>query len=129
MQLYRPGTVVAVSVGTVDHVGILTDQIVGGAPTVISNSMRAGGVAEDPLHTFGGGREIRVLGHPGHLSQREVLRRARSQLGKRWRLFSWNCEHFVHWAHGLKPSSPQLTVGISLLALLGIAAALISPRR
>ncbi len=40
MQYIHPGTVLAVTVGTVEHVGIVTDQTQDGFPTVISNSQR-----------------------------------------------------------------------------------------
>ncbi len=128
MQMLLPGTVVAVSVGPVDHVGILTDRQIDGLPTVISNSLRAAGVAEESLLTFGSGKQVRVIGFPGNLSPREVLQRARSRIGKPWSLLKWNCEHFVHWAHGLKPTSPQLAVAVAL-ALLGIAAVWMYSRR
>lgn len=108
MQALNPGTVVAIDVGLIEHVGIVTNHIVAGQPTVISNSFKTGGVAEEPLQSFANGHQVRVIGYLGKLSPSEVVQRARSQIGKAWDLFQWNCEHFVHWAHGLKPKSQQL---------------------
>lgn len=124
MQYLKPGTVVAVAVGPIDHVGIVTDRIVNGYQTVISASQKIGHVAEEVLPEFSNGQMVRVLGYLGKLAPMVVLRRARSMLGKTWRLFSWNCEHFVRWAHGLRPTSPQLIKGAVILSALTIAAAL-----
>lgn len=115
MQYILPGTVLAVAVGPIEHVGIVTDQTRDGFPTVISNSHRAGRVVEEPLPTFVSGGEPRIVGYLGKLSPVEVLRRARSLIGTKWKLLSWNCEHFVRWAHGLKPTSPQLVISIGLI--------------
>ena len=128
MQYILPGTVLAVAVGPVEHVGIVTDQTQAGFPTVISNSHRAGGVAEEPLPTFTSGGELRIVGYLGKLSPAEVLRRARSAIGTKWKLFNWNCEHFVRWAHGLKPSSPQLAVAVGL-ALIATAVAVFASKK
>lgn len=128
MQPCFPGTVVAVNVGPITHVGVVTDKIVDGLPTVISNSMRAGGVAEEPLGLFANGGQVWLLGYIGRLSPHEVIERARSQIGKQWNLF-WNCEHLVRWVHGLKPESPQLVMGAALVATLSLAVALMLSQR
>ena len=118
MQYFIPGTIVAVAVGPVEHVGILAGQTPDGRLTVISNSRRAGGVVEEPIDSFAGGAKVRVLSYPGILAPAAVVWRARSRLGQRWNLFNWNCEHFVRWVHGLKPTSPQLWGGMTLLAII-----------
>lgn len=122
----RPGTVVLVPVfGLFDHTGIVSDRRYGGKPLVISNSSRSGGVAEEPWDTFAQGGDVSLVGYPGRLPWNVVLHRARSFIGSRYGLMSWNCEHFVRFAHGLKPWSPQVavTMGIVFLAGIGLAAA------
>ena len=42
----QPGTVVSVPKGPFIHYGIVTDTFVDGMPTVITNSLRAGGVVD-----------------------------------------------------------------------------------
>jgi hypothetical protein len=114
-----PGTVVGTRVGLITHVGIVTDRHAGGQPMVISNSMRSGRVEEEPLRIFQGGFPLVPVTQPALVPASEVLSRARQKLGTRWDLLSWNCEHFVHWAFGQDPKSPQLRAGlISGLAFL-----------
>lgn len=119
MQL-MPGTVISVDMGLYDHIGIVTDQYVNGVPAVISNSLKNGGVSEESLADFTGGHLVSTVGYLGNLPVRQVLQRARSKIGTKWDLLLWNCEHFVRWAHGLNPASPQVRRGFMLLA--GIAA-------
>ena len=59
---------------------------------------------------------MNVIGYLGNLSPQQVLQRARSRIGETWNLF-WNCEHFVKWAHGLRPRSPQLVAGLILMCV------------
>ena len=119
MELFdlRPGTVVRVRIGLTPfyHVGLISDTITDGAPNVISNSQRCGGVAEEPLADFGDPSSVLVLGYLSELSPAEVMYRARRYLGGKWHLVNWNCEQFVRVAHGLKAESPQLTFWVSLL--------------
>lgn len=114
-----PGTVVGARLGLITHVGIVSDRYADGQLMVISNSMRSGRVEEEPLHTFQGGFPLVSVTQPALVPASEVLSRARLKLGTRWDLLSWNCEHFVHWAFGQDPKSPQLRAGlISGLAVL-----------
>ncbi len=124
MNNLAPGTVVSVNVGPIKHFGIVSDKQWDGMPYIISNSLRAGQVAEEPANIFANGNTIRkVDDYPGKMNPYEVIARARSQLGKTYKLISWNCEHFIRWVHGQKVESPQLQAaaivgGLSLLALL-----------
>lgn len=113
----RPGMVIAVRCGLYDHVGLVTDCFMGGLPTVISNSKRHKRVVEEPMERFCDGKALRVICYPGHLSAQAILRKARSALGRSYDLFSGNCEHFVTWAYGVTPQSPQLR----FVAALGFA--------
>lgn len=115
-----PGTVIAVWVGFIRHVGIVTDRMYGAYLGVISNSYRAGRVAEEPLPVFAGGRSVNVIGYLSDLPPQQVLRRARSRIGEAWDLPNWNCEHFVRWAHGLQPRSPQLVAGVVLICAFAV---------
>lgn len=114
-----PGAVIGVRLGLITHVGIVTDRHVDGQPMVISNSLRSGRVEEEPLRVFQGAFPLVPVTQPAAMPVGEVLSRARQKLGTRWDLLSWNCEHFVHWAFGQGPKSPQLRAGlISGLAVL-----------
>ncbi len=125
MQRMAPGTVISVKVGLVWHVGIVTERRIDGYPTVISNSQKVGHVAEETLPEFAGAGLVRVLGYLGNLEPSIVLRRARSQLGRGWSLVYSNCEHFVRWAHGLRPVSPQLRAGLAIGSFVLLIAALL----
>lgn len=120
MVSFIPGQAIGVRVGVVTHVGIVTDRTMNNEPMVISNSLRSGCVAEEPLSVFKGALEIVSVAQPASVPAWQVLARAREKLGIRWNLLSWNCEHFVTWAFGLKPHSRQLQAGMftGALALL-----------
>lgn len=118
-----PGTVIAVWIGPIQHVGVVSDRMYGLHSSVISNSHRAGRVIEEPLPVFAGGRPVHVVGYLGNLSPQQVLQRARSRIGEAWDLLRWNCEHFVRWAHDTRPYSPQLITGAALLAAIALLVA------
>ena len=121
MVTLNPGDTIGVRIGFVTHVGIVTDRYFDGMPMVISNSHRAGGVAEEPLAVFQGSYPLVPVVQPRALPVGHILFLSRQKLGTRWNLLSWNCEHFVRWAYGLEPMSPQLkqaSVVVGLVALL-----------
>lgn len=120
--LLQPGLVVATPAGPAGlgtHVGIVTD-----AGTIISCSLRRGGVAEESPSEFSGGAPITPIGYPGNLPPLMVIARARMKIGTPWKLFSFNCEHFVNWAHGVEVQSPQLRMAVAFLALFAIVGGL-----
>jgi Lecithin retinol acyltransferase len=122
---HPPGTVVRVRIGLYDHVGMLGDHLINGERTVIAFSARAGGLEELPLSLFGGGRTVTLGDYPGALPPDAVMRRARSMQGQAYSWFTFNCEHFVRYAHGVAMESPQLrqwAFAAGLLGLLGMAA-------
>ena len=90
-----------------------------GRYTVISNSARRDGVAEEWLDEVLADNSWRVVGYLGQLSPAQVVARARSRIGQPYQLLSWNCEDFAHWAHGLEACSPQRA---GLAAILSITA-------
>ena len=114
MDKLPPATVIAVRCGLYEHVGLVSDRLMCGIPTVISNSKRQKRVVEEPLAQFCNGKSFRVICYPGHLSAQATLRKARSALGRSYDLFSGNCEHFVTWAYGTIPQSPQLRFAVAL---------------
>lgn len=87
---------------------------------VISNSARTGGVAEEGWDVFTSGQAWKEEGHPGKLTSWEVLYRARSAGSRPYNAFTWNCESFVAYCHGLPSASPQLAVAV-VVALVGAA--------
>lgn len=99
------------------HKGIVSDRWHGGKPMVISNSARSGGVREESWDIFSGGQPVTVVGYPGDLPNHEVVHRARLRIGTQYRLFDWNCEHYVTQVHGLRPQSLQVAVTVALAAL------------
>lgn len=120
-QWPTPGTIVSVPVYIFfRHKGIVSDRWYGGKPVVISNSARAGGIAEEPWDVFTSGQLWAAEGHPGNLLPWEVLHRARSLHGTQYNALTWNCESFVNYCHGLPSSSPQLAA-IVVAALVGTA--------
>ncbi len=115
MHDYTLGTVIFVTIGLIKHYGIISGINELGEILVISNSKARRCVTEEPLGEFSLGRQTIVDGYPSNCDPRDVVARARSQLGIKYDLFSDNCEHFVRWAHRLKPESPQLQL-FSVLA-------------
>jgi hypothetical protein len=114
----RPGTVVSVWVFPIlRHKGIVSDQWSGDKPMVISNSARAGGVAEEPWEVFAAGQAVTNEGYPSNLWPTEVVSRARSLIGTRYHLLKWNCEHLTRYAHGQQPASPQVAFVVGALVL------------
>jgi hypothetical protein len=116
-----PGAWVEVDCGAYRHVGIVSDRLdASGWPCVISCSRRAGRVIEEPWLAFSGGRAVRLLGLHGSLHPMRVVANARAGIGQAYDLFIWNCEHFVRWASGLPPESPQVQ-GYLILGTVGTA--------
>ena len=127
-QYIPPGTLVGVNVNGVVHLGIMSDANVGGEQAVISRSRRSGQALEESWSTFAAGRKGFVLPPISGLAPFVVLSNAKLLIGTRWDFFSANCEHFVSEAYGLKPTSPQLKIGLAVLAI-GIAFAAIQLRK
>lgn len=112
------GSLVSVQfLGIYRHVGIVSDQWYNGKPMVISNSDRAGGVREEPWNVFAAGRAVTVEARQYDTVGHIVIARARSRIGTRYNLLTWNCEHLVRFAQGLSPSSPQVVATVVVAAL------------
>lgn len=118
-----PGTVVSVPwVLGVRHVGLVTERLVEGRPTVISNSKRDG-VVEETWHAFCDGHLPQVESLRGPRDGRDAIAWARTRIGRSYDLFDSNCEHFVRDALGLPRESPQLRAGMAMAGLVLIAVA------
>jgi len=115
-----PGTIVRVSTVFYEHVGMLGDRLVNGERTVIAFSARAGGFEELPLSQFAGGRPVTLGDYPGCLPPGVVMQRARSRQRQAYSWFTFNCEHFVRYAHGVAVESPQLRQWAFVAGLLGL---------
>lgn len=111
--MYRPGEWVSVrAFGIFDHYGLAT-----GDGRVVSNSMRHGGVVIQSEVAFGGGKPVTRHGSPDPAYAPLAVMRAMSRIGAPWRAFDDNCEHFVRWAYGMKPESPQAATWTALSAI------------
>jgi hypothetical protein len=129
--LYGPGFVLAVpvmtNVGVVSHKGIMSDlEGPDGCPMAIHASKLYGYVVESTMTEFvrTAVGPITSEGYPGTLAPLEVIGRARALMGRSWQPWQ-NCEHLVHWAHGLPKRSPQMRTAGKRAAGLASAAAFV----
>lgn len=113
-----PGSVVSIPfLHVYRHLGIVSDRFHGGKPMVISNSARKGGVHEEPWDVFSQRRAVTVESSAPALFPVEAISRARSRIGTGYDALKWNCEHFVSFAKGESPSSPQVQATFAVAAL------------
>jgi hypothetical protein len=118
------GTVLRVSHGWYDHVGLLSDRYSVGERAVMSFSAQAGGFLEEPYSTFARNQAVSVDGYLGTLPPWMVLQRARMKAGGLYSWTTFNCEHFVRFAHGIPIESPQLqrwTFALGSVSFLAVA--------
>lgn len=126
-----PGTVIAVRYSMYKHFAIVSDNRednkIDGMPNLISLSYRTHGVQEEPWHTVVGNRNIEKSNIQGSCPTELVLSRAREFIDRKvkYQLFTFNCEHFVRYAHGLPMESIQVkralhgaVIGAATCALL-----------
>ncbi|MDB0544143.1 lecithin retinol acyltransferase family protein [Ralstonia solanacearum] len=116
------GTVVRVSHGLYDHLGLLGERMIGADRSVLAFSAQAGGFVEQPFSEFAGGRQVTVDGYLGNLRPEVVLQRARSMQGRAYSWLTFNCEHFVRYSHGAEIQSPQLRQWALLGSMAGLLA-------
>ena len=89
--------------------------------SVLSFSAEAKGFVEESFSAFSGGRPVVCDGYLGELPSWVVMQRARERAGQPYSLFSFNCEHFVRYAHGVPMESPQLQQVGAFVGALGLA--------
>ena len=128
-----PGSVIAVRYPMYKHFAIVSDNHIGtngnkDMPNLISLSYRTQGVQEESWDTVVGNRSIEKSLIQGNDSTNIILSRARSCIGKsiKYQLFTFNCEHFVRYAHGLPIESIQVKRTLNGAAL-GFASCVLVP--
>jgi hypothetical protein len=121
LRYYPVGAIIRVASGWGPyHYGIVAEPTLG-TQTVVHNT-KGKGVQHTTLDEFSDGRPIEVRRIPRSYGDGDtVLRRAKSQIGKPYDLFSANCEHFVNWAIEGTPGSEQLAfVAVASLVIGGV---------
>ena len=128
-----PGDVIAVRYPMYKHFAIVSDQedTFHGVttPNLISLSYRTGTVQEESWHIVVGNKAVEKSTISGNKPSRSVLSRARTcmQLGIQYDLLTFNCEHFVRYAHGLAIESIQVKNTL-YGAAIGAASCLLLPK-
>lgn len=125
-RFLSPATVIEVDCGLYKHAALVTDVFgADGFPTVIHNSMCFGGVQETTWAECVQNRTYTIAWSADTLTAPFVLIRARSAIGSRYNLLTFNCDHFIRWVFGLRPESPQLKAWAAL-GLFACTAAILS---
>ena len=100
------------------HYGIVAEPV-SGTQTVVHNT-KGKGVQHTTLEEFSGGQIIEIVRAPQSFRDVNIiLRRAKSQIGKPYDLFSANCEHFVNWVIEETPRSEQLAFVVVASLVIG----------
>lgn len=107
------------------HVGLYAGIDWAGRDWVIHNA-KDDCVRWDLLDSFGAGNPVSVArSATTPYEGATIISRARSQLGRKFDLINFNCEHFVSYALGIGAGSPQLrgvALGAAALACIGFLA-------
>jgi len=122
--MFKQGEIISVKW----HFGVEHDGIYTAKGTVISASKRTGEVMEEDIKTFSGGKKVVSKGYPSDLPPEIIEKKARSKLGKTYKLLNYNCQHFASECHGKKKSRQLRTVVLSAAAL-ALTVALARARR
>lgn len=113
------GTVIRVSHGWYDHVGLIGERPIMGERSVMAFSAQFGGLVEQPYSAFANGHVVTIDGYLGVLPQETVMQRARLKQRQAYSWTNFNCEHFVRYAHGVPIESPQLRQWTFVAGILG----------
>ncbi len=119
----KPGTTVRIWCGAYWHYGLIDST----GFFVIHNSKKHSKVVRETTEAFSSGATLTVCADVMGRLPAGAARLAESAIGVAYRLWSQNCEHFVRWAHGLEPTSPQVEAAIVATAGLTMAAATKNP--
>jgi hypothetical protein len=111
------------------HVGIYVGPRRFDGACVVHNRKREG-VMLSTLNDFSGNSRIFIHRKAeGNFHEREMIaQRALSQLGTKYDLFKFNCEHAATNAQSGVAQSPQIAVAV-LLALFGVGLALFAGKK
>ena len=82
---------------------------------LIDNSGKRGSVGYRSIDDFADGKEISVIQYESKYSRSQVVARAESHIGKPYKLWSQNCEHFTNEVLFDSVTSKQAVVGGLLL--------------
>ncbi len=118
VRKFLPGTTVKIWCATYWHFG-LVDQT---GMRVIHNSKKHGKVVRESLAAFAGDADVHVCQEVFSRNVFAAIQRAENAIGMAYDLWKANCEHFVRWAHGLEPASPQLQRALATAAGLALLA-------
>lgn len=113
--MYQVGEVLSIPHGFYRHY-----MVVVGYDQVVHASKELKVVVSERLGDVFVGKKIKSHGRWGQLTDAEVVRRAKNEVGQPYSLTSWNCEHVVRKITGLKELSPQITTAIAVLLGLGV---------
>ena len=116
--MYKQGEIVSINW----YMGVEHDGIYTAAGTVIAGSKRTGYVVEEDINAFSGGRKVRSKGFPSDMTPEMVEVNARTNIGKSYNLFGYNCQHFASECHGNKRSRQLRSTlwSIAGIAVLGV---------
>ena len=119
LRYYPIGAIIRVPSGWGPyHYGIVAEPTLG-TQTAVHNT-KGKGVQHTTLEEFSDGRAIEVMRTPRSFGDGNIiLRRAKSQIGKSYDLFSANCEHFVNWVIEGTPRSEQLAFVVVASLVIG----------
>jgi len=117
------GHIVRIDCGLYFHFAIVAGHTLYGEPILWSISGVSGHRFQQTLSELTQGRYWEDVGYWGSLNPTEVLQRAWEIAHRQYNLPTWNCEHFVRYAHGLRPESVQFNSAIKALGLLGLIVA------
>jgi len=98
-------------------------------PNLISLSYRTGTVLEESWHEVVGDKKVEISQISGIEPQHTIIKRARKCINKdiKYNLLTFNCEHFVRYAHGLPIESIQVQKVLSG-AIIGAASCMLLPK-
>lgn len=118
VRKFIPGTTVKIWCATYWHFGLI-DQT---GFRVIHNSKKRRKVVRESLADFASGSDVHVCDEVFSRNATAAIQRAENAIGLAYDLWKANCEHFVRWAHGLEPASPQLQRALATAAGLALLA-------
>lgn len=115
-----PGTVVSIPIGLgLRHLGMVSDRMIGGRPTILSSSNQQGCLVEEPWDQFDPHGAATIEPLTGPASGLQAVARMRSLMGTPYSWLNRNCEHVIHEALGLEICSPQLQTAAILAVVIG----------
>ncbi len=111
-RFYEGAIVERKKAGVITHPGIVVMH--GHQLMVIHNTPFSGGVVMSLVEEYANGCDVIISKkYTSTLPSSQVARNARSALGQKWFLL-FNCQHFVTWAAGHEPNSPDLNMACFL---------------